>query len=370
MGCWMGALSSICLIGCGRVVAQKATEQLIAGDAVDRTVSQIDFRLLAGKKVFLDTQYVPKSVPGVGFVTSDYIVSSVRQKLMCDGCLLEEKMEQSDFIVEMRIGALGADGHEVIYGMPQNNYLSLASSVVQTPPAAAQTLPTIPELSVAKRNDQMAAAKIALFAYNRVTREPIWQSGLSESRSMVDDRWYFGAGPFHRGSIYTGKNRAQMQAPIFGMDEEDETTKQDYFVERRFADPTQSLANNPKAANPTPTTTAVATTTPPASTAPAAVTTKPPKNQETKVASKEASAAPTPVSAAATTPSATPPSQVPAVNAAATATPAVGTPAASPPVTVPPTAATNSAAAATSPATAASTTGPVVAPQIAANPKT
>ena len=87
----MAALVVLCLAGCGRVVAQKATEQLIAGDAVDRSVAQIDFRILTGKKIFLDTQYVNKTVPGVGFVTSDYIVSSLRQKMMCDGCLLAGK---------------------------------------------------------------------------------------------------------------------------------------------------------------------------------------------------------------------------------------------------------------------------------------
>ena len=104
-GSWrMVAFLSVCLAGCGRIVSQKATEQLIAGDAVDRSVAQIDFRVLMGKKIFLDTQYVNKTVPGVGFVTSDYIVSSIRQKMMCDGCLLQEKLDEADFVVEMRIG--------------------------------------------------------------------------------------------------------------------------------------------------------------------------------------------------------------------------------------------------------------------------
>ena len=97
-----------CMPGCGRVIAQKATEQLIAGDAVDRTISQIDFRVLIGKKVYLDTQYVNKTVPGVGFVTSEYIISSLRQKMMCDGLLLEEKADEADFIVEMRNRRLGS----------------------------------------------------------------------------------------------------------------------------------------------------------------------------------------------------------------------------------------------------------------------
>src|SRR6202034_1264599 len=236
--CWAlvvaGALA-ISVVGCGRIVSQKATDQLIAGDAVDRTISQIDFRVLMGKKVFLDTQFVNKTVPGVGFVNSEYMISSVRQKMMCDGCLLQEKTDDADFVVEMRIGALGADGHEVIYGMPPNNYLSIAASVVPASPQAAAAIPSMPELSLAKKDDQMAAAKIALFAYNRHTREPIWQSGISESRSLVADRWFFGAGPYHKGNIY-GTKKQPDEPPMFGSMEDEEPAKE-YFVERRFSDP-------------------------------------------------------------------------------------------------------------------------------------
>src|SRR5580704_3410002 len=197
------------------------------------------------------------------------MISSVRQKMMCDGCLLEEKTDEADFVVEMRIGALGADGHEVIYGVPPNNYLTIAASVVPTAPQGAAAIPSMPELSVGKKDDQMAAAKIALFAYNRRTREPIWQSGINESRSMVADRWYFGAGPFHKGNIYGTKK--QSEPGLFGTGEEDEPAKQEYFVERRFADPTKSLADAPAPPKPGPGTTPPAAT-PAASAAPAAGT--------------------------------------------------------------------------------------------------
>jgi hypothetical protein len=263
------AALALALIGCGRIISQKATDQLIAGDAVDRTVSQIDFRILMGKKVFLDTQYINKTIAGVGFVTSEYMVSSIRQKMMCDGCLLQEKLDEADFVVEMRIGALGADGNEVIYGVPPNNYMSIAASVVPTSTSAAAVLPSMPELSFAKKDDQMAAAKIALFAYNRRSREPIWQSGISESRSLVADRWFLGAGPFHKGNIY-GTKKQPTDPPLFGAMDEDEASKQEYFVERRFADPAKSLADSPPVAKP-----AVAAATPAAAATPTATATPP-----------------------------------------------------------------------------------------------
>ncbi len=295
----LAVLLPLWLAGCGRIISTKATDQLIAGDAVDRSVAQVDFRLFAGKKVFLDTQYVNKTVPGVGFVTSEYIVSSLRQKMMCDGSLLQEKADEADFIIEMRIGALGADGHEIVFGMPPNNYASIAASVSPTSSPAAAILPSMPELSVAKKDDQMAAAKVALFAYNRHTREPIWQSGISESRSVVADRWFFGAGPFQKGNVYNPKK--QTDSSLFSSDDA-EAMKPDYFVERRFADPTKSLADTPPAAK-----TAVAA-------APAAAT--------------PAVAAAQPAKAGATTPAAT----TPAVSS--TTTPATTTPAAAAATTV------------------------------------
>lgn len=320
----MAVLLSLCLVGCGRVVTQKATDQLIAGDAVDRSVAQIDFRILTGKKIFLDTQYVNKAIPGVGFVTSEYIVSSIRQKMMCDGCLLQEKMDEADFVVEMRIGALGADGHEIVYGMPPNNYLSFAASMAPTSPQAAAILPTMPELSVAKKDDQMAAAKVALFAYNRRTREPIWQSGISESRSVAADRWFFGAGPFHKGSIYGSKQ--QTDDSMFGSDEPN-SAKPDYFVERRFADPTKSLADTPPAAKP-------AVAAPPAANPPAVAAAQPAKATAAPAAAAvTATAVPTPAAAAvrtanvapATTPAPPAPMPAPSATPAAGATQTVNT---------------------------------------------
>lgn len=359
LGSGIAVLVSCSILGCGRIISQKATDQLIAGDAVDRTVSQTDFRILTGKKIFLDTQFINKTVPGIGFVTSEYMVSSVRQKMMCDGCLLQEKVEDSDFVVEMRIGALGADGHEVIYGVPSNNFVSIAASVVPTSPQAAAALPSMPELSFGKKDDQMAAAKIALFAYNRKTREPIWQSGISESRSVVADRWFFGAGPFHKGNIYGTKKQQQVDAPLFGSMDEDEPSKQEYFTERRFADPTKSLADTPVTPKPA---VVAAVAAAPAATAPAAAA----------VAAAPAAAAGT-TAAPATTPAAAPAGTAaapPAGNnvaktstppaAATSAAPAAATPAA--PVTTTPAATKTDHSISATPSPASPVTGPAIPP--------
>ncbi|REJ86450.1 MAG: hypothetical protein DWQ34_27355 [Planctomycetota bacterium] len=185
--------------GCGTTKQSEAKQQLLASDAVDRSIARIDFTPLSGQTVYFDTSYIT-NYKGIGFVNAEYVVSSLRQQLFSAGCLVQEKREDAEYVVEARIGTLGNDEHDIVYGVPANNALSAASSVVpNTPP-----LPTIPEISFARREDQAAAAKIAAFAYHRESREPVWQSGLSLARSTSKDTWLLGAGPFERGTIHDG----------------------------------------------------------------------------------------------------------------------------------------------------------------------
>jgi len=195
------------IIGCGTTKSFTATEQLLMSDAVDSTIAKMDFRALTGQKVSLDTQYVVgagKVIPGVArlvnLVNSDYLISGLRQQLTAAGCLLVDTREIADIICEARCGALGTDGHSMTYGLPASNFLSSASAVIPGSPS----LPTIPEISVAKREMKSAAAKVSVFAYDRETREPLWQSGIAQAGSSARDTWILGMGPLQYGTIYSG----------------------------------------------------------------------------------------------------------------------------------------------------------------------
>ncbi len=183
-----------CGTGCGTTkwtdTSRTATEQLLISDSVDRAVSQLDFRAIAGKKVFLDDSYVKK------ITDTDYLVSSLRQHIVASGAILKAKREEADYIVEVRAGAVGTDHHDVLFGIPQTTIPSML------PLSTAGT--TIPEIALAKRTDQRAVAKVAVFAYNRETGRPIWQSGVVPSESKAKNFWIVGAGPFQRGDIYGG----------------------------------------------------------------------------------------------------------------------------------------------------------------------
>jgi hypothetical protein len=185
-----GLLLVLGLAGCGTTKMtdspRAATEMLLTSQAIDYAVGQIDFTPLAGQAVFLDTGTLDKDL-----VDKGYLTGLVRQQIVAHGGLLMEERMRAVYVVELRAGAIGTDRHSVLVGTPA---LSL--------PSVVPGLPTsIPEIAVAKKNDQRGVAKVAVFAYNRVTGRALWQSGTVEATSQSKDLWLLGAGPFTSGTI-------------------------------------------------------------------------------------------------------------------------------------------------------------------------
>lgn len=189
---------------------------MLASDAVDHAVSHLDFSPLSGQKVFFDDKFLqqpPGVIIGVGVVNQIYVASALRQHLLASGVLLADKLENADIVMEARVGILGADRHDLTYGLPASAANNLAASAAT---AATQVPIVIPEVSLARRVDQTAAAKIACYAYARDTRERIWQSGTSLARSTSKDSWLFGAGPFQKTTVENGVQFAGTSFSPFG----------------------------------------------------------------------------------------------------------------------------------------------------------
>jgi hypothetical protein len=225
------ALSAV-LAGCGTTKSRSATEQLLISDAVDRAIAVIDFSPLAGKEVFLDTKYLV-AVKGIGFVNTEYVTSSLRQQMLASGCLLQEDVKDAEYVVEARIGALGTDSHEVTYGIPPSSGIAHATEMVP----GAPRIP-IPDISVAKKEDLLGASKVAVFAYHRETRIPVWQSGMSVATSNARDSYIMGMGPIQDGTIYHGAHFAgsRWQIPLLSGKPQNPPTRGlvSYFDEVQF----------------------------------------------------------------------------------------------------------------------------------------
>ncbi len=193
------------LAGCGTTkssnTSRTATEQLLISDAMDRAVSQLDFRAVAGKKVYLDAK------PVAGVTDSAYLVSTMRQHMLAAGCVLKDQRPEADYIVELRSGAVGTDHRELILGVPATQVPDIILPMAGIPGS-------LPEMPLAKKTEQRAVAKIAVFAYNQKTGRPVWQSGVSPVESEARDIWVLGAGPFQRGNIYEGTKFAGDNIPL------------------------------------------------------------------------------------------------------------------------------------------------------------
>jgi hypothetical protein len=188
--CCAGIALCLLIAGCGTTrmtdSPRAATEMLLVSQAADNAVAQIDFSPLAGKTVFLDASGIEKDV-----IDKGYLISLVKQQLAGAGALLYDDKVRAEYVVDLRAGGLGTDRHSVLVGTP----------AVQLP-SVVPGLPTnLPEIALMKKSDQRGVAKIAVFAYNRITGRALWQSGTAEATSHVKDTWVFGTGPFSRGTI-------------------------------------------------------------------------------------------------------------------------------------------------------------------------
>lgn len=207
-GFWLClACAPTLLVGCGTTrttnTQRTATEQLLISDAIDRAVQEVDFSKLSGQSVYFDEQHL-KNV-----VDDGYLISSLRQHLLASGCILKDIRSQANYVVEPRAGAVGTDSDELLFGIPATNVpqVTLLSGL----PSA------IPEVPIIKRRHQRGVAKIAVFAYRRETGEPVWQSGIATNESTANDVWFFGAGPFKKGTIHHGTTYADQKHYLPGI---------------------------------------------------------------------------------------------------------------------------------------------------------
>ncbi len=179
-----------CAVGCGTSkltnTSRTATEQLLLTDAMDRAVSQANLSVLSGRKVYINATAISN------IQDNAYLLSIVRQHTLASGCLLEDKEENAEIILELHAGSSGTDQHDTMFGI----------SEMTIPGFGSYSATTVPEIAVAKKVIQKATVKIGIFAYTREGRRPIWQSGNLIAESQARNRWLFGMGPYQSGDIY------------------------------------------------------------------------------------------------------------------------------------------------------------------------
>ena len=146
-----------CLIGCHSLEVttpkRSAAEQLLLSTAVDHALTNVNLKPLEGRRVFVDEGYFE------GY-DDQYALGAIREMISRQGALLVESPAEAQSIVEVRSGGLGIDKRTTLFGIPE----------IAIPVPLAGTVVT-PEIALYKSLKADAVGKMALFAYDRESRE-------------------------------------------------------------------------------------------------------------------------------------------------------------------------------------------------------
>lgn len=159
--------------------ARSGTEQLLISNAVDQSLSKVDFRPMAGKRVLVEEKYLDS-------VDKGYVASTVRHHVLQAGGALATKPEEADVILEIRSGGIGTDISDSFLGVPG---ISLPGML------------TLPDVKLVTRTRQSAFAKLGLVAMDAKTHQVLGDGGTSLSMSD-DNKWFvMGVGPYEDGTM-------------------------------------------------------------------------------------------------------------------------------------------------------------------------
>jgi hypothetical protein len=187
-------MAALSLTGCAatRVTdpPRTATEQFLLSRAAEEAVGQLSFDVLQGRRVFVDTQFFAAAEQA-------FVLGELRARLLLSGVQLVRSAADAQIIMEVRSGGVGIDRDDSLFGIPPVTLTGGASGVTQ-----AGAIPIVtPELALIKSREQRGTASVAYVAYWAESGELVASSGPFIGRTLRDDTWYVGVGPWTVGDI-------------------------------------------------------------------------------------------------------------------------------------------------------------------------
>ena len=146
---------------------RSAIEQLLISSAADRALAQAHWSFVHGKKIFVDRSVYEST-------DKDYVIGSIRDYVSINGGMLVQKLEDADYILEPRSGALSIDASSSVIGVP--------ASSAPIPFAGAISLP---EIALFKSEKQYSTAKLAILVYERDSRQHVASTGPLIGRANI-----------------------------------------------------------------------------------------------------------------------------------------------------------------------------------------
>ncbi len=196
--CILGVSVSGCVSMKESDTARTGLEQLLISSAIDDSLNKVDFTPVAGAKVFLKTDYLD-------CVDKNYILMSMRSRLLSHDCTLVDKVDDADVSLEVASGGVGTDRSDLVVGSPE---------------IPLGLMGAIPKISVYERKRAMGTAKLCVIATDTKTKRPIINSGYTLARSDHQHWTAMGAGPVLSGSVvkqlesHTGRSESLLPTSV------------------------------------------------------------------------------------------------------------------------------------------------------------
>lgn len=152
---------------------RSVSEQLLLSTAADRALTNGDWTVFSGKKVYFDASY---------FDSYDfkYVLGDIRDALSSAGAMLVDDRTNSDIIVEARSGGLSTDSSDSLVGIPKMG--------LPVPLSGSLAIPEVPFYKSAK---QRSIAKFAVLAYDTKSRQHFYSSGPLVGRAYNNNHAIF-----------------------------------------------------------------------------------------------------------------------------------------------------------------------------------
>lgn len=180
---WLLAIAIAAGNGCASIkesdTARTGLEQLLISSAVDRSLARVDFKPIAGAKVFLKPDLLD-------CVDKNYILLTIKAKLLRNDNTLVDKPEDADVILEVASGGVGTDRTDLFVGTPEMN-LGLMGG--------------LPKTTVYERKKAMGTAKLVIVATDTKSKQPVINNGFSLARSDHQHWSMLGVGPVTSGQV-------------------------------------------------------------------------------------------------------------------------------------------------------------------------
>lgn len=158
---------------------RNAIEQLLLTTAVDRSISKMDFRMLAGEKIRIDySNLAPQT-------EKNYVQAALEAKVAAAGAMIALKADEAKFVLRPVCATLATEDNRIMFGSPQ----------LPIPVPDADLSLVIPELPLYKRINRYGVCKLAVEILEAKTNKQARIVGPVVSQS-INTNWVICFIPF------------------------------------------------------------------------------------------------------------------------------------------------------------------------------